>query len=150
MPEIQMEPIRTIQNGASLQLENGYCVRFDENGLLAIKGNGIELFQYPRYLALFKKGDEPSRFELWDSGWVLEIPIANIVQFQELTKLDILEPRDAATIKPYQLDDPMQLKAAISELTAVAEHDLKEGYTDVSVDIKLILSMATLLRNTLN
>ncbi|EKF9501215.1 hypothetical protein O1C20_003368 [Vibrio cholerae] len=143
MPSLTNERIRhqTIKEVGSLELDNGYTVSFDESGALAIKGHGVELYQYPRYLQLTKYNTTPIKYELKDCGWVLDIPEQNVIEFQEFSTLEVLEPRESSLAKPYKIENIIELKAAISELKAEAEFDKKNGYSAINVDIDLVLAL---------
>ncbi|HAT7601959.1 TPA: hypothetical protein JAW24_003409 [Vibrio cholerae O1] len=143
MPSLTNERIRqqTIKEVGSLELDNGYTVSFDESGALAIKGHGVELYQYPRYLQLTKYNTTPIKYELKDCGWVLDIPEQNVIEFQEFSTLEVLEPRESSVAKPYKIENIIELKAAISELKAEAEFDKKDGYSAINVDIDLVLAL---------
>ncbi len=143
MPSLTNERIRhqTIKEVGSLELDNGYTVSFDESGALAIKGHGVELYQYPRYLQLTKYNTTPIKYELKDCGWVLDIPEQNVIEFQEFSTLEVLEPRELSVAKPYKIENIIELKAAISELKAKAEFDKKDGYSAINVDIDLVLAL---------
>ncbi|MGY5652152.1 hypothetical protein [Vibrio cincinnatiensis] len=143
MPSLTNERIRhqTIKEVGSLALDNGYTVSFDESGALAIKGHGVELYQYPRYLQLTKYNTTPIKYELKDCGWVLDIPEQNVIEFQEFSTLEVLEPRESSVAKPYKIENIIELKAAISELKAEAEFDKKDGYSAINVDIDLVLAL---------
>lgn len=143
MPSLTNESIRhqTIKEVGSLELDNGYTVSFDESGALAIKGNGVELYQYPRYLEFTKYHTTPVRYELRDCGWMLDIPEQNAIEFQEFSTLEVLEPNNSATAEPYKIENLVEFKAAISELKASAEFDKKDGYSGVNVDIDLVLKL---------
>ncbi|MEI2421775.1 hypothetical protein V6O07_15975, partial [Arthrospira platensis SPKY2] len=86
-------------------MDNGYTVSFDESGALAIKGHGVELYQYPRYLQLTKYNTTPIKYELKDCGWVLDIPEQNVIEFQEFSTLEVLEPRELSVAKPYKIEN---------------------------------------------
>lgn len=143
MPSLTNERIRhqTIKEVGSLELDNGYTVSFDESGALDIKGHGVELYQYPRYLQLTKYNTTPIKYELKDCGWVLDIPEQNVIEFQEFSTLEVLEPRESSVAKPYKIENIIELKAAISELKAGAEFDKKDGYSAINVDIDLVLAL---------
>ncbi|BEI26406.1 hypothetical protein HPY09_19880 (plasmid) [Vibrio cholerae] len=153
MPSITNKEIRhqTVQETGTLMLENGYTVSFDESGALAIKGHGIELFQYPRYLGFIKHNTNPERYQLVDCGWMIDIPAANAFEFQTFTKLDPISPTESYNVsKPYELENPVEFKAAISELKAQAEFDKNEGYTEIKVDIDLVLRLVSTIQNQSN
>ncbi|BDP33554.1 hypothetical protein [Vibrio vulnificus] len=153
MPSITNKEIRhqTVKETGILTLDNGYTVSFDESGALAIKGHGIELFQYPKYLGFVKHDTKPARYQLVDCGWMIEIPASNAVQFQTFTKLDPVDPTQSFNMtKPYDLGNTVEFKAAISELKAQAEFDKKGGYTEINVDIDLVLNLVSTIQNQSN
>ncbi|EOX4130003.1 hypothetical protein ACPF4J_003145 [Vibrio cholerae] len=143
MPSLTNESIRhqTLNEVGTLDLDNGYTVSFDESGALAIKGHGVELYQYPRYLGLTKYNTTPVRYVLRDCGWMLDIPEQNAIEFQEFSTLEALEPKNLAVAKPYKIENLVEFKAAISELKASAEFDKKDGYSSINVDIDLVLKL---------
>ncbi|KZN63340.1 hypothetical protein [Pseudoalteromonas luteoviolacea] len=132
---------QTIKEVGFLELDNGYTVSFDESGALAIKGNGVELYQFPRYLELTKYNTTPVRYELRESGWLLDIPQQNAIEFQEFSTLEVLETNNSAVAEPYNVENLVEFKAAISELKACAEFDKKDGYTGINVEIDLVLKL---------
>ncbi|MCR9817901.1 hypothetical protein, partial [Vibrio parahaemolyticus] len=52
--------------------------------------------------------------------------------------------------KPYDLGNTVEFKAAISELKAQAEFDKKGGYTEINVDIDLVLNLVSTIQNQSN